>query len=236
VVSPTGMEKFLTCPRMYALQREMKPKEISDWFVLGNDVHAIMEGRGVEEPHPKALDLAMRLKALDRKYQPIERELTQRIRLKIRSNIVLHRRIDMLAVDGAGIPAVVDYKTGSRRWQEKEGKVPKACGLQAVAYTMPTKVEKAWDIRAWPNRIDFLVATLDGTTEKHSYHLRPQDVEELVEVADMVRMAAKLGTFPRHVGFSCGFCDFAKACFERPGWEDSYVIRGLEEENDATSS
>lgn len=218
ITSASALDSFFTCAARYDFSRRWTPLEIGKDLQDGLDAHAILQGVKPEKPSLRAKQFAygLRLLEAERHYTILSREQEDYVPLV--KGIVLHRRMDAIAVVGAGQVAV-DYKTTRYVWSPLEGTdvVPKSMTFQAATYSLPNP-----ETRLRPKRVDFLVVDERGGSRIFTYRKRKQDIDNLIEAAQVVKSAK---VFPKHQGLSCHYCSFAQMCYDTPGWKAKYVSR-----------
>ena len=200
----------------------------------GTAAHALLAGQKPPKLSPRARSFYERLQFmyaemdytplwLDEEGKPVV-ELRQVVPLS--KSIKLVRVIDAFAKTKDGEAVLIDYKTTVWPWRllfeskSATNPVPQSMGFQATAYLIPPNEPTPF---AWPNRIDFLVASERGGLAVHTYRQSPEDMANLL---DAIQVVHKAKLFPKHSGNGCAFCSYKEACFGTPGWEALYEKKG----------
>lgn len=203
--------------------RRIEAKVPSPELADGIAVHEALETNVVSGLTPRQLRFYTRLDRLRRFYKPVpsfEPESYQRFQWR---DWEIRRKLD----DAGQLPdtheiALLDFKTATWEWKQKEGLTPKALGPQGTFYLLTPPKEQMLGLSEWPERLDFLVAPENAATQIETYHRNPDDEANLNDMIEQVATARK---FPKAQGYGCHYCDFFQACYQTEGWAHRYRKR-----------
>lgn len=229
LISATALNNFYSgCPlkAKYFAAWNMQPEYMPSYYKFGIAVHAAMEGKKTTDD---AMIIADRLRNLADKngFTILKTEVWHRARLT--DDITLVGKIDALALDSNGMPALLDWKTASYPWKKfktEEGEVivTKALGWQGTIYTMPpTKLPLDWE--EWPESINFMVAPSKGKANIYPYYQTEEDVQNLIWACEEYKRAKDSDAFVMNPGYNCEDCMWKHVHWKTPGWEKYYTPR-----------
>jgi len=211
-----------------------------------------------------AVAAAKALSALEKQLMlvPLERELWQQFSLagtetvdgRRLGDVVLSRRVDMVARDAAGHEVLVDYKTAGNPWEVVLWEVddddyktagnpwevvlwevdddavwvaPMAYGVQSVLYLLPPP-----DRQFWPRKIVYLVYSFRRRkSQVFDYKGSEEDLQRvLCEIADIEEQWREgEQAFRKHVGYPCTRCAWAGKCWSPEASAEFYEPMVLED-------
>lgn len=238
-VSASALNSFYSCMAQWDFGRRLEPLFKDNFLEDGSAAHAMMEGKVPTKFSIRARSFYEQLIALyeERGYTPLwvedgkpKAEVRQVVTLN--KNLRLVRVIDAFAKTKEGEPVLLDWKTAVWPWRPITlpgvkplpdlNPVPQSMGFQAAAYLITPDDPKSVPFE-WPTRIDFLVASEKGGMDVHTYRWNDEGEVNLLNAADAMQAWVKgKMPLPKHRSSGCGFCSFAPACYELPGWEALY--------------
>lgn len=228
VVSNSGLRQFYSgCPAKYTFYKKYNLAILPPPLIFGLQVHKMVE-EGLPQPHKTNMavyEIASKLLRMVKKlgYKIIDQEIDHLAPLT--DDIWVAGRIDAVA-ELEGEPVLIDFKTGAYGWKKRRletGEIVyfQAMGTQGTIYTTPPIGSDAW-----PDRLDYLLASSNGRTQVHTYYNNEEDRQNLIRMATIMKDASDRGWFPKVVNYQCHDCNFMHACWKTPNWEQYYVERG----------
>ena len=216
--SASQLLDFYSCPARYSFSRRLAyrgvlSKQIQD----GLDAHALMAGTPKSgSPSARAVRIVQRIRNfMEERYEVSRTE--DRQDFSISGGFHLLRTIDAIATDNKG-GVLLDYKIVGSQWDiiPEFDLAPRAAGFQAQCYLIPPPGEE------WPGRIHFIVAD-DQYVKSYEYVRRPDDLENVLSAARLMREAWRSKNLPKNRGYQChSYCHFRQVCYEEKDWEDQY--------------
>ena len=221
-ISKSELEAYFDCPAKYQFMRRWQPLVVNQELQDGIDAHAILAGASGLPANPRAIKLAGALGDLEAGYTLADvggQPWREQYQIVPWQGFAIRRMIDA----GGWLkrtPVLIDYKTANWAWTPIEGIYPKALGFQPAMYLIPPPDPAPF--KAWPERLDFLVAPSKGKSNIVAYERDEHDEANLLEAATIV---AEAKAFPKVQGWKCERCPFFDVCLETDQWQKKYEPR-----------
>jgi hypothetical protein len=228
-LSYSSLQFFFESGCFYAwkLREEMRPKEINEFAAQGILVHQIMAGdRELVEGDTSATKLFV--KKLWETFQATGMEMKRRefwISANVLPGIEYVGKVDFDAVTVDNKYVIGDWKTTGKVWDGLETAPgaqiwPQGSTFQPVSYLLPD----FWPKKP-PRACFFVVAGFRGPGTVLTYTRNKKLEENFFEALNIVK---RQRVFPKVPGKHCLTCDFKKACWKLPNWQEAYETRANE--------
>ena len=230
-LSPSSLSNWYygKCPQAWKFDRSYQVVDggVNEAMERGSLVHSMLEGKTdpAAVTDNKAITLYQKLNDIRTRLGITITDVEKWQTFPVMENVIWARKIDAMATFPTGEKILIDYKTSGGKWKVVDSKSafvsPQALGFQGIGYLLPPP-----DIKDWPTKVIFLVASWAKTPQIFEVDYSDEERDNLLNAITIVKNCVLQDLDVVKVrGYHCFNCNYQEICYESPKYESLYKAK-----------